>query len=71
VVIGSLKLLARFVEVHSNGDEAIFKSSGFEPASPIRVPPAPLPFPVIRSVDHGAFSGEIVVHSAAENSAGL
>jgi hypothetical protein len=61
VVIKSLKLLARFVEVHSNGDPAIFKSSGFEPASTTRVPPAPLPLPVIRSVDHGAITGEIVV----------
>jgi hypothetical protein len=61
VVIKSIKLLARFVEVHSNGDPAIFKSSGFEPASTTRVPPAPLPLPVIRSVDHGAITGEIVV----------
>jgi hypothetical protein len=61
VVIRSLRLLARFVEVLSSGDAAIFKSSGFEPVSTTRVPPAPLPFPVIRSVDHGATSGEIVV----------
>jgi hypothetical protein len=61
VVIKSLKLLARFVEVHSNGDEAIFTSSGFQPASTIKTPPAPLPLPIIRSVDHGALTGEIVV----------
>lgn|SRR5262245_14683536 len=61
VVIESLKLLTRFVEVYSNGDMAIFKSSGLEPASTNRVPPAPLPLPVIRRVDHGAITGEIVV----------
>jgi hypothetical protein len=61
VVIKSLKLLARFVEVHSNGDEAIFTSSGFQPASNTKTPPAPLPLPIIRSVDHGALTGEIVV----------
>jgi hypothetical protein len=61
VVIKSLKLLARFVEVHSSGDAAIFSSSGFQPASTTRVPPAPLPLPIIRSVYHGALSGEIVV----------
>jgi hypothetical protein len=65
VVIKSLKLLARFVEVHSNADEAIFKSSGFEAASTTRVPPAPLPLPIIRSVDHGYISGEIVVQVEA------
>jgi len=61
VVTKSLKLLTRFVEVHSNGDMAIFKSSGLEPASTTRVPPAPLRLPVIRRVDHGAITGEIVV----------
>jgi|SRR5579883_899650 len=61
VVIKSLKLLARLAEVQSDGDEAIFKSSGFEPASTTRVPPGPLPLPIIRSADHGALSGEIVV----------
>ena len=34
-------------------------------ASTTRVPPAPLPLPVIRSVDHGAISGEIVVQVEA------
>ena len=61
VVINSLKLLARFVEVHSNGDDAIFKSSGFQPASTAKVPPAPLPLPIVRSVYHGDLSGEIAV----------
>jgi len=61
IVIKSLKLLARFVEVHSNGDEAIFKSSGFLAASTTKVPPAPLPVPIIRSVYHGALTGEIAL----------
>ncbi len=51
-VIKMLLLLGRFVEVHCNGDMAIFTSSGFVPASTAKVPPAPLPLPVIRSVDH-------------------
>jgi hypothetical protein len=63
VVIKSLKLLARFVEVHSNNDEAIFKSSGFEPASTTRVPPAPLP--IMRSVYYGDLTGEIAVQVEA------
>jgi len=65
IVIKSLKLLARFVEVHANADEAIFKSSGFEPVSTTKVPPAPLPLPIIRSVYHGWLSGEIVVQVEA------
>jgi hypothetical protein len=61
VVIKKLRLLGRYVEVTSNGDMAIFTSSGFTPASTVKTPPAPLPLPVIRSVDHGALSGEIAV----------
>ena len=64
-VIKMLLLLGRFVEVHCNGDMAIFTSSGFVPASTAKVPPAPLPLPVIRSVDHGVISGEIVVQVEA------
>src|SRR5207245_2961494 len=58
-VVKMLRLLGRYVEVTSNGDMAIFTSSGFQPASTIKVPPSPLPLPVIRSVVHGALSGEI------------
>ena len=64
-VIKMLLLLGRFVEVHCNGDMAIFTASGFVPASTAKVPPAPLPLPVIRSVDHGVISGEIVVQVEA------
>jgi len=61
VVVKKLKLLGRHVEVNSNGDMALFTSSGFQAASTTRTPPSPLPLPVIQSVDHGAISGEIVV----------
>ena len=60
-VIKMLRLLARYVEVTSDGDMAMFTSSGFVPASTTKVPPSPLPLPVIRSVTHGVLSGELVV----------
>lgn len=60
-VIKMLRLLGRYVEVTSDGDMAIFTSSGFLPASTTKVPPSPLPLPVIRSVDNGVLSGELVV----------
>jgi hypothetical protein len=60
-VIKMLRLLARYVEVTSDGDMESFTSSGFLPASTTKVPPSPLPLPVIRSVTHGALSGELVV----------
>jgi len=64
-VIKNLRLLGRFVEVQSDNDMAIFTSSGFVPASTTKALPAPLPVPVIRSVDHGVISGEIVVQIEA------
>src|SRR5438045_2995297 len=60
-VIKMLRLLGRYVEVISDGDMAIFTSSGFVPASTTKVPPSPLPLPVISSVTHGVLSGELVV----------
>jgi len=65
VVIQKLRILGRYVEVNCNGDMAVFTSSGFQAASTTKVPPSPLPLPVIRSVDHGTFSGEIVVQIQA------
>jgi len=59
-VIKMLRLLARYVEVTSDGDMAMFTSSGFVPASTTKVPPSPLPLPVIRGVTHGVLSGELV-----------
>ena len=60
-IIKALRLLGRYVEVHCNGDMSIFMSAGFVAASTTKAPPSPLPLPVIRSVDHGALTGEIVV----------
>ena len=64
-IIKTLRMLGRFVEVHCDDDMAIFKSSGLVAASTTKTPPAPLPVPVIRSVDHGALPGEIVVQVEA------
>jgi hypothetical protein len=60
-VIKMLRLLGRYVEVSSDGDMAKFTSSGFPAASTTKATPAPLPLPVIRSVDRGAISGELVI----------
>jgi hypothetical protein len=65
VVIRKPRILGRYVEENCNGDMAIFTSSGFQPASTTKVPPSPLPLPVIRNVDHGAISGEIVIQIQA------
>jgi hypothetical protein len=65
VVIKKLRILGRYVEENCNGDMAVFTSSGFQPASTTKVRPSPLPLPVIRSVDLGAISGEIVIQIQA------
>jgi hypothetical protein len=65
VVIKMLRLLGRYVEVNCKDDMAIFRSSGFVAASTTKAPPAPLPLPVIRSVNHGAITGELVVQIQA------
>jgi hypothetical protein len=54
-----LRLDARYVEITSNGDMAIFKTSGYEPAPTTKAQPAPLPVPEIKSIDHGANTGQI------------
>jgi len=64
-VVKMLLVLGRFVQVHSDGDRAIFTSSGFVPASTTKARPSPLPLPVIRSAYQGAISGEIVVQIEA------
>jgi len=63
-VIKMLRLLGRHVEVHCKDDMAIFKSSGFEPASNTKVRPQGLS-DSFRSIDHGDNSGEIVVRLKA------
>ena len=65
VVIKKLRILGRYVEENCNGDKAVFISSGFQAASTTKVPPSPLPLPVIRSVDHGVITGEIVIQIQA------
>ena len=60
-----LRLLGRYVEVSCHDDMAIFKSSGFEPASRTPAPPQPLPTPVIKNIDHGAISGQLLVQVKA------
>src|SRR6266566_2611293 len=59
-VIKMLRLLGRYVEVTCKDDMAMFKSSGFEPASSAKATPQPLPTPAIRKVDHGATSGQLL-----------
>jgi hypothetical protein len=65
VVIKNLRLLGRYVEVTCKEDMAIFKSSGFAPASSTRATPQPLPTPPVRNVDHGAISGQLLVRLKA------
>jgi len=62
VLIKQLRLFGRYVEVTCNEDMAIFKSSGFEPASNTKSAPQPLPTPSIRKVKHGSISGQLLVH---------
>ena len=59
-MIKTLKLLARYVEVASDNDPAIFNSSGFQAASTTRSPSQPLPVPVIRKIIHGSW-GQLLV----------
>ena len=57
VVIQMLKLLGRYVTVTSNGDMAIFQTSGFEAAA-VRTATTPLT-EKIRKIGHRSNSGEI------------
>jgi hypothetical protein len=58
-VIHMLRLLARYVEMASNGDFAVFQTSGFEAAAMTRVTTPPLS-EKIRKLERGNNSGEIV-----------
>ena len=60
-VIKMLRLEGRYVEVTSNGDMAIFMSSGFQPASNTKAAAQPLPAPAIKKVDHGPNTGQLSV----------
>ena len=70
VVIKQLRMLGRYVETTSNGDMAIFKSSGFDPASTAKTPPQPTAKPVIQKIQHGPNSGQLTVHLKPSPKAG-
>jgi hypothetical protein len=55
-----LRLLARYVEVACKNDMAIFQSSGFQAASTTKVQAQSLS-ESIRSIRHGANSGQVIV----------
>src|SRR5256884_8061906 len=59
VVVKMVRLLGRYVEVTSNGDMAVFQTSGFQAAAP-KTPTPPLT-ERIRKVEHGPNSGQITV----------
>ena len=68
-VIKMLLAQGRYVELNCKDDVATFKSSGFEPVSTVKTPPAVLS-EKIRSIDHGAVSGQLVVKLKAVARAG-
>jgi hypothetical protein len=59
-VIGMLRLLARYVEIASQGDPAAFQTSGFQLASTTRTSTTPLS-EKIRKIQCGANSGTVAV----------
>lgn len=60
VVIGMLRLLARYVEVVSANDSTAFQTSGFQLASKTKAQFVPLS-EKIRKIDRGANSGQVLV----------
>jgi len=58
--IQMLRLLGRYVEVTCQEDMATFQTSGFQPASTMKVVRLPLS-EKIRKIEHGANSGQIAV----------
>jgi hypothetical protein len=69
VVIGMLRMLARYVEVVSQGDPAAFQTSGFQLASRTKAQAAPLS-EKIRKIDRGPNSGQVLVWLQAVRKAG-
>ena len=59
-VIQMLRLLARYVEVTSNGDMSVFQTSGFQAATSTRTKSQPLS-EKIRKIDHGSNSGQVIL----------
>ena len=60
-VVKMYGLNAKYVETNCNDEMATFLLSGFQAASMSKVPPQPLPTPVIKSVAHGATTGQLKV----------
>ena len=60
VIIKMLKLLARYVEIMSDNDPAVFNTSGFPAASTSKAPAQLLPVPSITKVTHGS-TGQLLV----------
>jgi hypothetical protein len=60
-----LKQLAVYVEANCNDDLAIFTTSGFQPASTTRTPPQPLTQPIVKKLEHGSNSGQLIARIAA------
>ncbi len=69
VVIGILRMLARYVEVASQSDPAAFETSGFQLASRTKAQAAPLS-EKIRKIDRGSNSGQVRVWLQAVRKAG-
>jgi hypothetical protein len=61
VVVKMVTLLGHYVEATCNDDLATFNSSGFTAASNTKTPPQPLTQSVIKYVDRGPNTGQIVV----------
>lgn len=59
-VIAMLRMLGRYVEIQSQGDMAIFQTSGFQAASTTKVLAQPLS-KNIRKIAHGSNSGQILI----------
>jgi Fibronectin type III domain len=63
-LISMLRMVARYVEIASKGDMAVFKTSGLQPAATAKVKPQPVN-QNINSIDHGTTSGTIVIRLKA------
>jgi hypothetical protein len=64
-LVNILRQLATYVESNCNEDMAIFTSSGFEARSTVRTPSQSLTQPVIKKIDQGSNSGQLLVKIAA------
>jgi hypothetical protein len=65
LVIQDLRLLAVYVENNCNEDMTIFSTSGFTAKTVVKAAPGPIATPVIRKVDYGQNSGQILVYMKA------